>query len=105
LLQQLLDLQRATSATVSGINAKVALHHQIVLRLVAKSDLLADLTLEERGLLERTGAAAMEMARLSDQAESTQLLLDLIRSRIRETESQPGLRSCSITASLILSRD
>ena len=82
LLQQLLDLQRATHATVSGISAELALIQQVILRLVAKTDLMTDLTEEEKELIEKSGAAAMEMVAISDRGESAQRLLELIRRRM-----------------------
>jgi hypothetical protein len=81
-IQELLDMHRDMFARVNSLSALMALHEQVVLRLVAKTDLLQDLTGEEREIFEIAGAASSRMADLSQNGESARNLLEVIQRRI-----------------------
>jgi len=81
-VQELLNMHRDILTRVNGLGALMALHEQVVLRLVAKTDLMQDLTGEEREIFEIAGAASLRMADLSQNAESARLLLKVIQNKI-----------------------
>ena len=84
ILQSIVELQKVTTQRLNELQSQAALDHWIIMRLVATSTVLSNLTFDDRGLLRQLVATVRSTTELLNDASALQRYIGLIEQRVVE---------------------